>query len=145
MATSAKSALKKDEIKFLKNKLMTEEIRIIETQKEKRTENVPVAEEYKDEVDSANEDLLIATNLRFFNREVFYLKKIKKALKKIETNEYGLCEECGDHINFQRLKARPTSEMCIVCKEESERMEAQNAHARVSKSAGKKIDLVTTL
>jgi len=134
------------EIQLLKQKLIGDQERILGNFEEKKIlGDQPNYTETKDEVDSANEDILLSTSLRFSNRENFYLKKIKKALHKIDLNEYGICEECGENISFARLTARPTSEMCINCKEESERAEHQNIHMRGSKSIGKKIDLVTTI
>ena len=100
----------------------------------------------KDEVDQASADLERSQQLRFRNRDVFYAKKINKALSKFnEDDEYGTCEECGCDIKFERLRARPTAEMCIACKDESEREESANFIARQSKSLGKKIDLVKSL
>jgi DnaK suppressor protein len=90
----------------------------------------------KDEVDSANDSILLAADMRFSNRESLYYKKIMKTLSKIESDQYGMCDECGDPITYSRLIARPTSEMCILCKEESEREESQNFFERRSKSLG---------
>ena len=93
----------------------------------------------RDEVDSANDDIMRRSELRFATRENLYLKKIIKTLELIETDEYGICDECGCNISFSRLKARPTSTMCISCKEESERDEQQSYHGRISKSFSKSI------
>jgi DnaK suppressor protein len=93
----------------------------------------------KDEVDSANDNILLAADMRFSNRESLYYKKIMKTLSKIESDQYGMCDECGDPITFSRLIARPTSEMCILCKEESEREESQNFFERRSKSLGREM------
>ncbi|MDP7321032.1 MAG: TraR/DksA family transcriptional regulator [Bacteriovoracaceae bacterium] len=100
---------------------------------------VQEAESGKDEVDSANDDILRRTELRFATRESLYLKKLVKTLELMETDDYGTCEDCGQNISFTRLKARPTSTMCIGCKEESERDEMQNYHGRISKSLGKSV------
>ncbi len=94
-----------------------------------------------DEVDAAMNDYESSHQLRFRNREVIYAKKIDKALKKFEKNEYGLCQECAGPIRFERLVARPTAEMCIMCKEESEKDESNNFFGRQSKSLGKTVDL----
>lgn len=91
----------------------------------------------KDEVDSANDDILRHSELRFATRETLYLKKIVKTLDLIDTPDYGGCEECDLSIAFTRLKARPTSTMCITCKEESERDEQKSYHGRISKSLSK--------
>ncbi len=95
----------------------------------------------KDEVDTANDSILLSADMRFSNREALYFKKIVKALAKFENDQYGMCDECGDPITFQRLNARPTSEMCIICKEESEKEEHQNFFERRSKSLGKEMSL----
>jgi DnaK suppressor protein len=90
----------------------------------------------KDEIDSANDNILLAADMRFSNRESLYFKKIMKTLSKVESEVYGMCDECGDPITYTRLLARPTSDMCILCKEESEREENQNFYERRSKSLG---------
>ena len=95
----------------------------------------------KDEVDSANDNILLAADMRFSNRESLYYKKIMKTLSKVETEQYGMCDECGEAITYSRLIARPTSEMCILCKEESEREESQNFFERRSKSLGREMSV----
>lgn len=98
-----------------------------------------------DDVEQSISDYNNSHQLRFRNREVFYAKKIDKALKKFDTNEYGLCSECDSWIKFERLLARPTAEMCIFCKEESERDESSSFIGRQSKSLGKVVDLTGML
>ncbi len=95
----------------------------------------------RDEVDAANDDILRHSELRFATRESLYLKKLLKTLDLMESSEYGDCEDCGEHISFTRLLARPTSTMCIGCKEDAERSEMQSVHGRVSKSLGKSISV----
>jgi DnaK suppressor protein len=51
------------------------------------------------------------------------ITKIDQALAKIEANEFGLCESCGEEIGIKRLEARPVAELCIDCKSEQERLE----------------------
>lgn len=43
------------------------------------------------------------------------LIQIDEALSRLETGEYGLCEECECGINPQRLKALPFAKTCISC------------------------------
>lgn len=45
------------------------------------------------------------------------LQEIEKALQKIASGEYGVCEMCGDDIGFQRLKVKPHAIYCIHCRE----------------------------
>lgn len=76
-----------------------------------------------DEVDLASSESDQSMNLRLRDRERILLRKIDKALAKIESKEYGICEVCGDKISMRRLEARPVTDLCIRCKEEQERVE----------------------
>ncbi len=96
-----------------------------------------------DEADMASADYTQAQSLRMRNRSVFYVKKLSHALKKIENGEYGLCEDCGANIKFQRLIARPTAELCIDCKEEAERDEMTSFFSRQPKSIGEPMRVTT--
>lgn len=76
-----------------------------------------------DEVDLASSEAEQSMNLRLRDRERILLKKIDKALEKIQKGEYGVCEKCGDEISPKRLEARPVTDLCIQCKEEEEKIE----------------------
>ena len=43
------------------------------------------------------------------------LKKIDHALARIEADSYLHCESCGEPIGEERLKALPTTALCIDC------------------------------
>jgi len=61
--------------------------------------------------------------LRIRDRESKLIKKIKKALARIENGTFGVCESCGEDISMKRLKARPVTTQCIECKTKEEAME----------------------
>lgn len=61
--------------------------------------------------------------LKLKERERKLLKKIEKAIDKIDNNEYGICEACGQLIDIKRLEARPVTDLCIECKTEQEEEE----------------------
>jgi DnaK suppressor protein len=61
--------------------------------------------------------------LRIRDREHKLIKKVKKALERIENNTFGICEKCGDDISIERLKARPVTTQCIECKTKEEAFE----------------------
>jgi DnaK suppressor protein len=131
-------ALTKKQLETLKQKLLAEKQGLEQV----NASLIELAKpEGSDEVEQSITDYTNSHLLRFRNREVFYAKKIDKALKKFEMNEYGMCSDCGYWIKFERLLARPTAEMCIVCKEESERDESSSFIGRQSKSLGKVVDL----
>ena len=54
--------------------------------------------------------------LRIRDRERKLIVKIKEALTRIEDGTYGKCDECGENIGIDRLKARPVTTLCIDCK-----------------------------
>ncbi|MBZ4682369.1 MULTISPECIES: RNA polymerase-binding protein DksA [Thermodesulfobacterium] len=92
---------------------------VLETKKELVEEYEPLA----DAIDQATRESNLAFELRLRDREQKLLKKIDKALKKIEDGTYGICEACGDEIDEKRLLARPEATLCIECKKAQERME----------------------
>jgi RNA polymerase-binding transcription factor DksA len=57
------------------------------------------------------------------DRENKLIKKIRKALDRIENNTSEVCEKCGKDISFARLKARPVTTQCIDCKTKEEATE----------------------
>ena len=61
--------------------------------------------------------------LRIRDRERKLISKIKDALERIELGTYGICEECGEDISDERLKARPVTTLCIDCKKNQESLE----------------------
>jgi DnaK suppressor protein len=79
--------------------------------------------ELPDEMDLASTEYLQSFTFRLRGREKSFLKKIQRALEKIEEGSFGLCEECEQPISIKRLEARPETSLCIKCKEEQEREE----------------------
>lgn len=136
--------LTKKQLEILKNKLVEERDSLVFNDSSSAELDLALLNG-GDDVEQSISDYNNSHQLRFRNREVFYAKKIEKALKKFDVNEYGLCTECGCTIKFERLLARPTAEMCILCKEESERDESSNYIGRQSKSLGKVVDLTGML
>ena len=49
------------------------------------------------------------------------IEQIDLALSKMTINDYGVCESCGDEIDFRRLEAIPWTRLCIDCATEYER------------------------
>ena len=63
--------------------------------------------------------------LRLRDRERMLLKKIEETIERIDSTDFGICEECGNEIGIKRLEARPVTTLCIDCKtrqEEEERL-----------------------
>jgi DnaK suppressor protein len=45
------------------------------------------------------------------------LQDVERALSKMETGTFGICERCGEPISTERLEALPWAELCIDCKQ----------------------------
>ncbi len=58
--------------------------------------------------------------LRIRDRERRLIRKIKEAIIRLEDGTYGICEDCGEDISEERLKARPVTTLCIDCKKKEE-------------------------
>ena len=76
-----------------------------------------------DIIDIASNELDHAIELRARDRGRKLISKIEQALKRIEKDEYGYCEETGEPIGVKRLKARPIATLCIEAQERHERRE----------------------
>ena len=136
--TRANSYLSDEQIKTLKDKLLSEKERIL-NKREQKEQYCMDKSELLDPLDEACINAQTSQEIRFRNRENFFLKKINKSLTKIDKGEYGLCSDCDVEIGFERLMARTTAELCIGCKEESEQVENSNFFMKRSKSLGKTI------
>ncbi len=79
--------------------------------------------ELPDEIDQASSEYQQSMIFRLRDREKFLLAKIDKALQRIETGTFGICEKCEEEISIKRLEARPVTTLCIRCKEEQEQKE----------------------
>jgi RNA polymerase-binding protein DksA len=45
---------------------------------------------------------------------------VESALRRFQEGRYGLCEECGEEIPVERLKAVPATVLCVDCQRELE-------------------------
>lgn len=45
------------------------------------------------------------------------LHEVQEALRKFELGTYGVCEACGQPIDWARLEAKPHASLCIKCKQ----------------------------
>src|ERR1700739_2054251 len=54
------------------------------------------------------------------NSDRTILSMIDAALKRIQSNEYGLCANCQEEMQQKRLEAVPWAKHCINCQEKAE-------------------------
>jgi DnaK suppressor protein len=49
------------------------------------------------------------------------LAQTERAIARIESGTYGVCESCGNAIGKARLQAFPRATLCVACKQREER------------------------
>ena len=76
-----------------------------------------------DVIDQASSQTEKTVEMRTLNRQIKLLSKIEKAIKKIQDNTYGYCEETGEPIGIKRLIARPIASLSIEAQEKHEKNE----------------------
>ncbi len=73
--------------------------------------------------DRASSETEKALELRTRDRQRKLTSKIDAALRRIETGDYGYCEETGEPISLRRLDARPVATLSLEAQERHERNE----------------------
>ena len=76
-----------------------------------------------DIVDQASSQTEKTVEIRTINRQRKLLSKIDKAIKRIQDNTYGYCEETGEPIGVKRLIARPIATLSIEAQQKHEKNE----------------------
>lgn len=80
-------------------------------------ENDTVAQEVQDEGDMAERSEEYEERSMKLNSLEKRLSDINKALGKIESENYGVCEVCGKEIEEDRLEVNPAATTCKECME----------------------------
>ena len=93
-----------------------------ETVQEMREEN----NLYPDPSDRATSETEHINLLRIRDRERKLMSKIDEAIERLNNGSFGICEECGEDIDVERLNIRPVTTFCIRCKET---LEAKENHS----------------
>jgi RNA polymerase-binding protein DksA len=81
----------------------------------KREDYRELAGSVHDSGDESVAELLEGLNIAQCEREVEELTDVEAALNRIVEDRYGICQDCGDAIALDRLKAWPTAKRCITC------------------------------
>jgi len=97
---------------------------------EERREILEMLERLRKELQSEVEFDAEEYNPELFEREkVLYtiqmlehqLAQIEDAMRRLETGQYGICQDCGNPIEPARLEAMPEAIYCLACKSKRER------------------------
>lgn len=115
--------MKEKDIKFFKELLEKQLEELLDQADDTVSGMTSPKENFPDPTDRASLESDRNFMLRIRDREHKLIKKIKKALERIDNDTFGICEKCGEDISIQRLKARPVTTQCIECKTKEEAFE----------------------
>ena len=108
---------------FFKKKLLAWKNEIIKSNSKILFVNEDQEISSPDIVDQASSQTEKTIEMRTINRQRKLLTKIDKAIKRIDENTYGYCEETEEPIGLKRLDARPIATLSLEAQERHERME----------------------
>jgi DnaK suppressor protein len=116
-----KAGMDKKRLEYYKKKLLTrrEELTktIARTQEEGRTADEDPTVDLADKAaNSYTKEFLFGMT----NTDRRVLNMIDAALKRIQTDEYGVCANCQEELQQKRLEAVPWAKHCIACQEKME-------------------------
>jgi DnaK suppressor protein len=115
--------MKKKDLEYFK-KLLSDRLYELLSQADDTVSGMTAHKEtFPDPTDRASLEANRNFMLRIRDRESKLIKKIRKALERIENRTFGICETCGEDISIERLKARPVTTQCIECKTKEEAQE----------------------
>jgi DnaK suppressor protein len=111
--------MNEQQLGFFKYRLQQMERELLQNADE-TTEHLRETVIVPDPADRATIEEEHALELRTRDRERKLLKKVQQALARIESGEYGYCEETGDPIGIPRLLARPTATLSLEAQQRRE-------------------------
>jgi RNA polymerase-binding transcription factor len=111
--------LNQNDIEYFRN-LLHQRIAELRLEAGKTVENMDEEGNFPDPTDRASMESNRNSVLRIRDRERKLIFKIQEALQRLDNGEYGVCEQCGEEIGIDRLKARPVTTLCIGCKSSQE-------------------------
>ena len=114
--------MEKKNVARFKKLLLTERERLLNNAASTKKNDLAVStDDLADEADLASVELSQGVVFNLRQKEKQMLSDIDEALAKLDSGEFGLCEECGDEIPARRMELFPTARLCIQHQEEKER------------------------
>ena len=118
----AKDYMNEAQLAFFKDRLLKMQAEILSNAGE-TTEHLRENGVVPDPADRATIEEEHALELRTRDRERKLLKKVAQALERVESGEYGWCEETGEPIGVGRLLARPTATLSLEAQQRREKVQ----------------------
>ncbi|WP_130392032.1 RNA polymerase-binding protein DksA [Cupriavidus agavae] len=116
---SDKDYMNEAQLAFFKNRLQQLRDEILKNA-DQTTEHLRETVIVPDPADRATIEEEHALELRTRDRERKLLKKVEQSLQRIDSGDYGWCEETGEPIGVPRLLARPTATLSLEAQQRRE-------------------------
>ena len=116
---SDKDYMNEAQLAFFKNRLEQLRDEILKNA-DQTTEHLRETVIVPDPADRATIEEEHALELRTRDRERKLLKKVQQSLARIDSGDYGWCEETGEPIGVPRLLARPTATLSLEAQQRRE-------------------------
>jgi len=108
---------------YFRQKLLSWREELVEESRETINHLQSEVRDVGDEAERATRETENSLELRTRDRYRKLIRKIDKALVRIEEGDYGYCEETGEPISLKRLDARPIATLSVEAQERHERRE----------------------
>src|ERR1700693_523953 len=119
--TGQESAMDKKRLDYYKKKLVPRREELFETIARHEEEGREADDDQTvDLADKATNSYTKEFLFGMTNTDRTILNMIDAALKRINSNEYGLCANCQEEMQQKRLEAVPWAKHCISCQEKME-------------------------
>jgi len=113
----AKPSIRASEIEEIRHMLLQRREELLaELRTDMKAVHSPDKPRSADPTDQASDAADGALSMALAQTESDELAQIETALARIETGDFGICEECGQSIPAERLKVLPYAVTCIDCK-----------------------------
>jgi DnaK suppressor protein len=115
--TNAKPSIRDSEISEIRRMLIQRREELLaELRTDMKSVHAPEKPRSADPTDQASDAADGALSMALAQTESDELSQIETALARIESGDFGICEECGQSIPAERLKVLPYAVTCIDCK-----------------------------
>lgn len=111
------------QLEYFRQKLLGWREELLEESQHTIDQMREAARDVSDDAERASRETEISFELRTRDRYRKLLNKIGEALKRIDDESYGFCDETGEPIGIERLEARPIATLCLEAQERRERLE----------------------
>ena len=113
------------QLEYFRQKLLVWRQSLLDESQQTIDQMRDAARDVSDEAERASRETEISFELRTRDRYRKLLNKIDQALRRIDDESYGFCDETGEPIGLERLEARPIATLSIEAQERREQLERQ--------------------